>query len=100
MFEQIIGGTRLQAFNGRLFADGAGNENERNMRVFFPHHGQRIQAGERRQVIVGNDDVKRPGIQGGHKRRAVADAFHLDVHPVLGKQRTNQLGKIRVVFQM
>ena len=100
LLEQIIGRAGLQAFNRRLFADGAGNEDERNIRIFFPHHGQRIQAGERRQVIVRNNGVKRTGIQCGLKRRAVADAFHLDVHTVLCKKRTDQFGEIRVVFQM
>ena len=100
LLEQIIGRAGPQAFNRRLFADGAGNENERNMRIFFPHHGQRIQAGERRQVIVRNNNVKRTGIQCGLKRRAVANAFQLDVQTVLLEKRTNPLGEIRVVFQM
>ena len=100
LLEQIIGRTGLQTFNRRLFADGAGNENERNMRIFLPHHGQRIQAGERRQVIVRNDDVKHTGGQCNLKRRTVAGTVHLGVQTVLRKKRTNQLGKIRVVFQM
>ncbi len=100
LLEQIIGHAGLQALYRRLFADGAGNENERNMRIFFPHHGQRFQAGERRQVIVRNNGVKRPGIQCRLKRHTVAGAFQLDVQTVLGKKRTNQLGEIRVVFQM
>ena len=47
---------------------------------------QRVQARERRQVIIRNDDVERPRLQLLFIRRAVADPTYLSVELVLLKQ--------------
>ena len=51
-------------------------------------------------MIIRNDDVKRPCIQCLLEGRAIADTFDLGIQTVLGKHRADQLGEIRLVFEM
>ena len=51
-------------------------------------------------MVIRNDDVEGPGLQLPCKRRAVAHARYHGVKLVLLEEGTNQLGKIRFVFQM
>ncbi len=44
MFEHVIGRTRLETLNRGMLADGARNENERQVGVFFANKSQRLQA--------------------------------------------------------
>ena len=101
LLEHIIRRARLQTFNRRLFANRAGNQDERRVRTFFLCQGHRLQTRERRQMIIRNDDVEMSALPTPAVNAARSPTrVDLRVDTVLLEQRADQLGKIRLVFQM
>jgi len=84
----------------RLFADGAGHEDERQERKFFADDLQRVQPREVRQAIVGDHQI--PFSLGQHpdKFAAVAGVADLRDQPVRFQQVAHQQCVGRIIFQM
>ena len=83
LFQDIIRRASLEAFNRRLLANRARNQDERRVRTLLLCHRHRLQPGERRQVIIRDDDVEGLRLQLLFERRAVANAFDLGIELVL-----------------
>ena len=86
VFEHIIGGARPQTLDRALLADGAGDKDERGIRLQLPGRRQRFGAvvgGQR--VIAENQIDVRPG-QGGFKLRPALAISDFADHAAGGKQ--------------
>ena len=63
------------------------------------HHLRRL-AVERRQVVVGEDQVEPGRLQRGGESGAGVDPHDLRLDPVGGQRRVDQVGIVRVVLEM
>ena len=57
VFEHIIGGAALEGFYGQFLAQRAGHEDERHVGALVFGDGQRGEAVEARQAVIGEDDI-------------------------------------------
>ena len=60
---QVVLRAGLHGGHGGLFADGAGNDQERNIGIGGPDHFQRRRGAELRHVVVGENNLPRPVFQ-------------------------------------
>ena len=67
VLEHIVGGAALQRPDRILFADRAGDEDERSVRRYFPGERERLHAIEARHRKIRKDHVRRELAQRGHK---------------------------------
>ena len=63
VFEEVIVGSRLEAFDGAFLAERARNQDERKRRIARANELQRFDAGESGQVVVGEHQVPAALIQ-------------------------------------
>ena len=85
VFQQIIGGALLHALDGNLFADAAGDDNERDIETALLQQLQGAQRAKLWQAVIGQNQV-----EGRIKRRNVV-GFRLDAPPVGGEAGSPQL---------
>jgi hypothetical protein len=56
-FQDIIGSAFTDGFDGTFFTDGAGQEDERHMRLHFAHDFQSLDAIELRHRVIRDHDL-------------------------------------------
>ena len=72
LFQNVVGGSLLQAFDGDFLADRAGKENKGCFRLAVLGDAQGLMSVKRGQAIVGDNEIKPAFIQGAGKLEAVA----------------------------
>ncbi len=60
VFEQVIDGAALDAIDGDLFADAAGDDDQGNVEACFLEDRQGARCVELRERVVGQDNMRRP----------------------------------------
>ena len=100
LLEDVVGGAGLEGFDGGLFADGAGHEDERQERKLLAHQLERLQPVETRQVVVGQHQVPFPLLERLHKIFTAGDVPDLRRQAVRRELVAHQQGVVRLVLQM
>ena len=100
MLQYVIRRARLETFNGGLFADRSGNQQERCFRAFLLRRTQGFQAVVRRQRIICQNDVELLRPQSGLKTSAAFDQDHFDLKSFPLQHGASQITVIPVIFEM
>ncbi|MCY1548084.1 hypothetical protein D9M68_841720 [compost metagenome] len=77
VLEQIVAHTAVHRIHRRRLADGAGEDDERNLDPHLAHHVPGIHAGEAGQVVVGQHHVEAPAQQFAAEIVQRVDQHHL-----------------------
>ena len=78
MLEDVIIDAALDALDGQLFAERAGDENQGNVEAEFTREIQDVDARPIGKAIVGKDDVVTAVASGGCEFGARAGKFRID----------------------
>ena len=95
LLHQVIAGAGLHRLHRGVLADGAGNKDERNVKVGGTENFERIHAGEARHAEIGDDSVPAlPGQRGFQIRRRL----HAPVRRVEAATAQGPQCQLRVVL--
>jgi hypothetical protein len=90
LFENIIGGAGLEAFDGRLLADGAGHQDERQIGKILADELERFEAVVIGEFVIREYQVPRPFVQRLNEIRLVNDVAHVRRQLIIGKLVAHQ----------
>lgn len=99
LLEHIVGRAGAQALDRALFAERAGDENERHRRIARAHDRERVGTRERGQVVVGEHQVPIAFVERGRKLGRSFDAPGIAREPPAFDEREFELGVRRIILE-
>src|SRR5688572_9099512 len=98
MLQHIIRGATLERFDGHLFAKRTGDENERYFGKSLFRNREGGQSVERRQTVIGKNNVRSLVVQRLNELGLALDALRLVIQTSLAQLAVDQDGVTAVVF--
>ena len=100
LLQDIVRRALLDGLNRHFFAEDRGDENEGHVGTCVPGQIHRGDAVERRERVVGQNEVEAALPQRGQKVLSVIHVDRLELEPVLGEHLLDQLSVGLAVFEM
>ena len=98
MLQHEIRRAALQGFDRHFLTQRAGDENERDIRAFLLRQVERGKSVERRQAMIGQNDVRFEFLDFAQKTILGIDAFKREVEAALPQSMLRKLGITRLVL--
>ena len=100
VFQNVVGGPHQKAFDRRLFAEGAGNENEGNVGSIFAGRFQGGKAVVTGKGVIRQDQIKEAFLQSPAKILRGLDARDEAIQSGVHQGGTDQFRVLRIVFDV